>query len=42
MARIGYAIVLVILISGLFSFWQEYRNEQTLAALAKLLPQLGS
>jgi len=39
MARIGYAIILVILISGFFSFWQEYRNEQTLAALAKLLPQ---
>ncbi len=39
MARIGYAIILVIVISGLFSFWQEYRNEQTLAALAKLLPQ---
>ncbi len=39
MARIGFAIILVILISGLFSFWQEYRNEQTLAALAKLLPQ---
>jgi sodium/potassium-transporting ATPase subunit alpha len=39
MARIGYAIILVILISGLFSFWQEYRNEQTLAALTKLLPQ---
>ena len=39
MARIGYAIIVVIIISGLFSFWQEYRNEQTLAALAKLLPQ---
>lgn len=39
MARIGYAIIVVILISGLFSFWQEYRNEQTLAALARLLPQ---
>ncbi|MDA9440205.1 ATPase [Bradyrhizobium sp. CCBAU 51745] len=39
MARIGYAIILVIFISGFFSFWQEYRNEQTLAALAKLLPQ---
>ena len=39
MARIGYAIVIVILVSGLFSFWQEYRNEQTLAALARLLPQ---
>jgi P-type E1-E2 ATPase len=39
MARIGYAVTAVILVSGLFSFWQEYRIEQTLAALQKLLPQ---
>src|SRR5512136_921495 len=39
MARIGYAIIAVILISGIFSFWQEYRIEQTLAALQRLLPQ---
>ena len=39
MAKVGYAIVTVILVSGLFSFWQEYRVEQTLAALQKLLPQ---
>ncbi len=39
MAKVGYAIVIVILVSGLFSFWQEYRVEQTLAALRKLLPQ---
>ena len=39
MAKVGYAIVIVILVSGLFSFWQEYRIEQTLAALRKLLPQ---
>ena len=39
MAKIGYAIVVVILVSGVFSFWQEYRVEQTLAALRKLLPQ---
>ncbi len=39
MARVGYAIVIVILVSGLFSFWQEYRVEQSLAALRKLLPQ---
>ena len=39
MARIGCAIVIIILVSGLFSFWQEYRNEQTMTALAKLLPQ---
>jgi calcium-translocating P-type ATPase len=39
MAKVGYAIVTVILVSGLFSFWQEYRVEKTLAALRKLLPQ---
>ncbi|MGH7304280.1 MAG: HAD-IC family P-type ATPase, partial [Candidatus Rokuibacteriota bacterium] len=39
MARIGYAIVVVILVSAVFSFWQEYRAEQTLAALRRLLPQ---
>jgi calcium-translocating P-type ATPase len=38
-AKVGYAIVIVILVSGLFSFWQEYRVERTLAALRKLLPQ---
>ncbi len=39
MARIGYAVVVIILVSGAFSFWQEYRSERTLAALCKLLPQ---
>lgn len=39
MAKIGFAIVAAILVSGLFSFWQEYRVERTLAALRKLLPQ---
>ena len=38
MARVGYAIVIVIVVSGLFSFWQEYRVEQTLAALRNMLP----
>ena len=38
MTRLGYAIIVVILVSGLFSFWQEYRAEQTLAALRRLLP----
>ena len=42
MARIGYAVIIVILVSGLFSFWQEYRIEKTLAALQKLLPQVVS
>ncbi|MEN6587453.1 MAG: cation-transporting P-type ATPase [Sulfuricella sp.] len=38
MAMLGYAILGVILINGLFSFWQEYRAERALSALLKLLP----
>jgi len=38
MARLGYVIVAVIVISGLFSFWQEFRVEKALAALRRLLP----
>ena len=38
MDRVAVAIVLVILVSGVFSFWQEFRVERTLAALARLLP----
>jgi len=38
MAKLGYAIVVIILVSGLFSFWQEYRVERMLDALRKLLP----
>jgi sodium/potassium-transporting ATPase subunit alpha len=39
MSRVSVAIVGVIVVSGLFSFWQEYRVERTLAALRRLLPQ---
>lgn len=39
MARIGYALITVILVSGFFSFWQEHRVEKTLEALRNLLPQ---
>jgi sodium/potassium-transporting ATPase subunit alpha len=38
MALLGVAIIGVILINGLFSFWQAYRSEKTLMALRKLLP----
>jgi sodium/potassium-transporting ATPase subunit alpha len=39
MARLGVAIVAVILVNGVFSFWQEYRAERAVAALRQLLPQ---
>lgn len=38
MFTLGFAIVLVILINGFFSFWQEYRAKQAISALQKLLP----
>jgi calcium-translocating P-type ATPase len=38
MATLGFAILGVILVNGLFSFWQEFRAEQAMAALQKLLP----
>ena len=39
MANLGSAIVGVIVINGLFSFWQEFRAERALEALRQLLPQ---
>ena len=38
MLQLGIAIVGVILVNGVFSFWQSYRAEQALAALRELLP----
>ncbi|MDP3876094.1 MAG: cation-transporting P-type ATPase [Methylobacter sp.] len=38
MATLGYAVLGVILINGLFSFWQQYRAERAISALQKLLP----
>jgi sodium/potassium-transporting ATPase subunit alpha len=39
MVQLAIAIVAVILINGIFSFWQSYRADQALDALRKLLPQ---
>ena len=39
MARLGAAILGVIVINGIFSFWQEYKAERAVAALRQLLPQ---
>ncbi|HEX9181574.1 MAG TPA: HAD-IC family P-type ATPase, partial [Burkholderiales bacterium] len=38
MGTLGAAIVGVIFVNGVFSFWQEYRAEKALAALRNLLP----
>ncbi len=40
MATLGWAIVGVVVVNGVFAFAQEYRAERMLAALARLLPAL--
>src|SRR5512144_1871263 len=37
MAHLGAALIVVIVVSGLFSYWQEFRAAKTLAALMRLL-----
>ena len=39
MGRLGVAIVGVIIVNGVFSFWQEYKAEQAVEALRQLLPR---
>jgi calcium-translocating P-type ATPase len=39
MGPLGVAILGVILVNALFSFWQEYKAERALAALEQLLPR---
>ena len=37
--QLGWAIWAVVVINGLFSFWQEFHAERTLAALTRALPR---
>jgi Ca2+-transporting ATPase len=37
--QLGVAIWSVVLINGLFSFWQEFQAERTLGALTRALPR---
>ncbi|OGA27914.1 MAG: ATPase [Betaproteobacteria bacterium RIFCSPLOWO2_02_FULL_68_150] len=39
MAALGVAVVGVIAVNGVFSFWQEYRAERAISALQRLLPR---
>lgn len=39
MPELAVAIVLVVVINGVFSYWQQYKAEQAVEALTRLLPQ---
>src|SRR5689334_2956952 len=36
--ELGWAVFIVIVVNGVFSFWQEYRAERAVEALQRLLP----
>lgn len=38
---IGWAIILVIIVNALFSFWQEYKAEKAIEALRDLIPSFA-
>lgn len=38
MQRLGITIIVVVVVSGAFSYWQAFRAERTLAAPQRLLP----
>ena len=39
LAELGWAVFVVIVVNGLFSFFQEYRAERAIQALQRLLPR---
>ncbi|GER71396.1 hypothetical protein BpJC7_26990 [Weizmannia acidilactici] len=38
MPELGWAIILVIIMKAVFSFWQEFKAEQATESLKKMLP----
>jgi Ca2+-transporting ATPase len=42
MPQLGWAIIAVVLINGVFSFAQEYRAERATSALSALLPEMAT
>lgn len=41
LATIGWAIILVIIVNALFSFWQEFKAEKAIEALRELIPSFA-
>lgn len=39
MPQLAWAIIIVIIVNGLFSFWQEFKAEKATEALLKLVPR---